>query len=314
MGFVLCDHGVNESSGMTVHPYCWVKGDTEGPCVMPITQYKWDTQYFWVRDTTAKEDVILNAKMIVRRDECLAVQREISITAAEISAVYQKKKVDKMVCDGTCQVSLKAQKDLKDSAATLRKANETIQGFQSQASKKSKIDDVATKNAEKVLGESKELKDQNKLHQKDIKQKNKELIDLKVLLEKLQNENVFLQGQIQILQQGQILQGQIQQQQQQQPQYMQHQQQQQQQQPQYMQQQQQQPSLQGVQHQYMQQMQLQHMQQMFPVARRPVQRLELISPTVTMNNIPNYSLQPQNIGFLPQQQGVAPQFTTMYHA
>jgi hypothetical protein len=267
---------------------------------MPITQYKWDTQYFWVRDTTAKEDVILNAKMRVRRDECLAVQREISITAAEISAVYQKKKVDKMVCDGTCQVSLKAQKDLKDSAANLRKANETIQGFQSQASKKSKIDDVATKNAEKVLGESKELKDQNKLHQKDIKQKNKELIDLKVLLEKLQNENVFLQGQIQILQQGQILQGQIQQQQQQQPQYM--------------QQQQQQPSLQGVQHQYMQQMQLQHMQQMFPVARRPVQRLELISPTVTMNNIPNYSLQPQNIGFLPQQQGVAPQFTTMYHA
>ena len=290
MGFVLCDHGVNESSGMTVHPYCWVKGDTEGPCVMPITQYKWDTQYFWVRDTTAKEDVILNAKMIVRRDECLAVQREISITAAEISAVYQKKKVDKMVCDGTCQVSLKAQKDLKDSAATLRKANETIQGFQSQASKKSKIDDVATKNAEKVLGESKELKDQNKLHQKDIKQKNKELIDLKVLLEKLQNENVFLQGQIQ---------AHLQQQQQQ---------------PQYMQQQQQQPSLQGVQHQYMQQMQLQHMQQMFPVARRPVQRLELISPTVTMNNIPNYSLQPQNIGFLPQQQGVAPQFTTMYHA
>ena len=306
MGFVLCDHGVNESSGMTVHPYCWVKGDTEGPCVMPITQYKWDTQYFWVRDTTAKEDVILNAKMIVRRDECLAVQREISITAAEISAVYQKKKVDKMVCDGTCQVSLKAQKDLKDSAANLRKANETIQGFQSQATKKSKIDDVATKNAEKVLGESKELKDQNKLHQKDIKQKNKELLDLKVLLEKLQNENVFLQGQIQ---------AHLQQQQQQ---------------PQYMQQQQQQPSLQQVQvhmqNQIMQQHQMQHdiqqmqqmqqqQRQMFPVARRPVQQqLELISPTVTMNNIPTYSLQPQNIGFLPQQQGVAPQFTTMYHA
>ena len=62
MGFVLCDHGVNESSGMTVHPYCWVKGDAQGPCVMPTTQYKWDIKNFWVRDTTAEEDVILNAK------------------------------------------------------------------------------------------------------------------------------------------------------------------------------------------------------------------------------------------------------------
>ena len=160
----------------------------------------------------------------------------------------------------------------------MRKANQTIQGFQS---KKNKNDDVATK---------KELKEQNNLHQTEIKQKNKELLELKGVLENLQHESVFLQGQVQIPQQQQ-------------------------QQPQYMQQQQQQPSLQGVQHQYMQQMQLQHMQQMFPVARLPVQQqLELISPTVTMNNIPTYLLQPQNIGFLPQQQGVAPQFTTMYHA
>jgi hypothetical protein len=297
MGFVLCDHGVSESSGMTVHPYCWVKGDAQGPCVMPTTQYKWDIKNFWVRDTTAEEDAILDAKMIVRRDECIAVQREIAINAAETSAIYQKKKADKLVCDGTCQFSLKAQKDL-------RKANETIQGFQSQASKKSKIDDVATKNAEKVLGESKELKDQNKLHQQDIKEKNKEVLDLRVVLEKLQNESVFLQGQVQILQQ-----------QLQQPQYMQHQQQQQQQQPQQYMQQQQQQQQPSLQHMQMQQMQLQQMQQMqmFPVARRPVQQqLELISPTVTMNDIPTYSLQPQNIGFLPQQ-GVAPQFTTMYH-
>jgi hypothetical protein len=293
MGFVLCDHGVSESSGMTVHPYCWVKGDAQGPCVMPTTQYKWDIKNFWVRDTTAEEDAILDAKMIVRRDECIAVQREIAINAAQSSAIYHKKKADKLVCDGTCQFSLKAQKDLKDSAADLRKANQTIQGFQSQATKKSKIDDVATKNAEKVLGESKELKEQHKLHQTDITQKNMELLGLRVVLDKLQNENLFLQGKVQILQE-----------QQHQPQYMQYQQQQQQQQPQYMQQQQQQ----------MQQMQMQQMQQMqmFPVARRPVQQqLELISPTVTMNDIPTYSLQPQNIGFLPQ--GVAPQFTTMYH-
>jgi chromosome segregation ATPase len=174
--------------------------------------------------------------MIVRRDECIAVQREIAINAAETSAIYQKKKADKLVCDGTCQFSLKAQKDLKDSAADLRKANQTIQGFQSQGTKKKKNDDVATKNVEKILVESKELKEQHKLHQTDIKQKNKELIELKGVLEKLQNESVFLQGQVQILQQ-----------QQQQPQYMQHQQQQQQQQPQYMQQQQQQPSLQHMQ-------------------------------------------------------------------